>query len=320
MTITISNLFENKPCVCCGQQNLFIKYPIDILYASNISGLDLKDMLIGISECNECGHSYIQPVPQSAFLSAFYDNYMSKAKTGFYKERSSNRAIPEQFQKRYTNWLIILKNMDNNLHSLLDIGAGLGMFLRLAQKYDFAVTGVEPNREAALALTENYNIPVIDSLFEDVKTEQHFDVVTMWDLLEHLAAPRKALLKAHDLLNPDGVLVLEIPARDSLLHDLAKFLYRFSAGRICRPLFLVCGVHHLHYFSENHICKLLHESGYEVEKVFRGETDLSSLYRGQQGKRGLKALAFNISLSLIFRFARVVDRQNKLIIFAQKIT
>ncbi|GAB6194392.1 class I SAM-dependent methyltransferase [Desulfocastanea catecholica] len=320
MITATSKLFEHSPCVCCGQQNHLIRYPIDQEYASNISGIDIKEVKIGITECSHCGHLYIQPVPQTTFLSGFYAGYMSKAKSGFYKERSANIEIPEKFCKKYTHWLLKLREIDINLHSVLDVGAGLGMFLRLAKRHGFEVLGVEPNKEAALALKEKYGISVINSLFEDVETDQRVDVITMWDLLEHLADPAKALLKAHDLLNPNGILILEIPARDSLLHDLSKFLYRFSVGRIRRPLYIVCGVHHLHYFSEKHICNLLRESGYEIEKLFRGETDLHALYRGKRGKRSLQAIVFNITLSVIFWLAKVVGRQNKLVIFAKKIS
>lgn len=312
-----STLFKNQPCICCGKLNSNITYPIDTDYASKISGYDIRTLEIGVTECDNCGHSYIQPTPRSSFLTAFYANYMSKAKNGFYKERSAEN-IPKQFRERYTPWLEKLSSFSSTTKSLLDIGGGLGMFLRLAQERSFEVTGVEPNVEAASALHEKYGIPVINCLFEEVETAQRVDVVTMWDLLEHLVDPRQALLKANDLLNKNGILLLEIPARDSLLHDLAKIVYRFSAGTIRRPLYLTYGVHHLHYFSEQGICKLLKANGFEVKQVYRGETDLNSLYHGQPGRRSVKAAAYNIILNSIFRLARIVGRQNKLIIFSQK--
>jgi 2-polyprenyl-3-methyl-5-hydroxy-6-metoxy-1,4-benzoquinol methylase len=142
----------------------------------------------------------------------------------------------------------------------------------------------------------------------------------MWDLLEHLADPRQAFCRVAELLTPDGYLVLELPGRDSLLHDLAKVLYRFSGNRIRRPLYLVCGIHHLNYFSSAGITSLLEQSGFKVKQVHRGESELQSLYRGCQGDRSAADLVYNAGLTCVFWLARQWGRQNKLIIFAQRVS
>jgi 2-polyprenyl-3-methyl-5-hydroxy-6-metoxy-1,4-benzoquinol methylase len=311
-------MFVACSCPCCGG-NAKTCFPIDSDYASQMSGIPLKHVDIGVAVCSDCTHEYINPVPDERFLKAFYSNYMSSAKSGFYRERSADD-IPLCFRVRYEPWLMILKSLVGERCSLLDVGAGLGMFLRLAREHGFKVQGVEPSLDAAVALQANHHITVINSFFEQVELHDKVDVVSMWDLLEHLANPRYALGKAAGLLNADGILVLEIPARDSLLHDLAKVLYRISAGRIRRPLYLVCGVHHLHYFSQVGISGLLEECGFKVKQVHRGETELESLYRGRQGKRSAAELAYNASLTLIFWLARQLGRQNKLIVFAQRVS
>jgi len=314
-----SDLFVPAPCICCESNGLSVRFPIDLEHASTVSQIDIRDRQIGVAVCDRCGHEFIQPVPSSAFLQAYYSNYMSQAKSGFYQERASE-TIPERFRARYTPWLDILGAMLNGRRRLLDIGAGLGMFLRLAREHAFEVQGVEPNSEAADVLRERYGIKVINNLFEQVEiTGGGWDAISMWDLLEHLADPRSALRKAAALLVPQGVLVLEIPARDSLLHSLAKKLYGVSGGRFCRPLYLVCGLHHLHYFSEQDIFRLLREEGFDVREIHRGETELESLYRGKSGSRGFAAMTFNVALVSVFLLARALKRQNKLIIFAQKI-
>lgn len=64
------------------------------------------------------------------------------------------------------------------------------------------------------------------------------DLITMWDLLEHLADPRNALMKANRILAERGLLVLEIPDRDSHLHDLAKGFYDLLRRRVFQGLCL----------------------------------------------------------------------------------
>ncbi len=283
-----------------------------------LSGIDVGKVGLGVAICPECGHEFIQPVPQPPFLAAYYASYMSKAKSGFYQERAAGD-IPERFRLRYEHWLKVLERSLEGKGRLLDVGAGLGMFLRLAREKGFDVVGVEPNDDAAATLRGRFDIPVVSGLFEDVTLDERVDIVTMWDLLEHLANPREALQKAAGLIREDGIIALEIPARDSLLHDLAKFLFRASRGKIRRPLYLVCGVHHLHYFSEVDITRLLDETGFEIQEIYRGETELASLYHGGSGKRTVLTVVYNMTLVAVFGMARLLRRQNKLIVFARKI-
>ncbi len=304
-------------CVCCGEEIIKPCFPIDKFYASKVSGIDLTGVNVGVSICPQCGHESIQPVPQPAFLTAFYSNYMSKAKSGFYKERSADE-IPAQFRARYGHWLEKIRGIKSG-GKLIDVGSGLGMFLRLAKEYGFIVEGIEPNKEAAEACNSVYGIPVIKSRYEEADISNNADIVTMWDLLEHLSNPREALKKANILLNTRGIIVLEIPVRDSLLHNLAKILYRLSFGKIKRPLFLVCGIHHLNYFSEKDICKMLIECGFSSIETYRGETDLDALYRKPLGGKRIVNHMYNWTITILFYLARLLNKQNKLIIFAEKL-
>lgn len=311
------DLFIPTACVCCGAEAINPTYPIDTDHPSNLSGVDVRRAGLGVAICPDCGHEFIQPVPQAPFLAAYYASYMSKAKSGFYRERAEGD-IPARFRQRYERWLTILERSLGRKARLLDVGAGLGMFLRLAREKGFEVVGVEPNGEAAECLRKNFDIPVVNGLFEDVSLDEQVDIITMWDLLEHLANPRAALRKAAGLIHDKGLLVLEIPARDSLLHYLAKFLYRASNGKIRRPLYLVCGVHHLHYFSEADITRLLDETGFKIQEVHRGETELASLYHGGSGERSVSTVVYNMALVAVFGMARLLRKQNKLIVFARK--
>ncbi len=310
--------FQVASCCCCSSQNFKIIFPIDKAYIENMTNVDMSEINVGVAQCHDCRHEFIAPSPTPVFLSIFYSAYMSEAKSGFYKERVSED-IPVDFRQRYTPWLDIARDLVSKNKQLLDVGAGLGMFLRLASQSGFAVHGVEPNAESAEAIKERLGVEVENSLFENANILKRFNVITMWDLLEHMATPREGLEKANALLNADGVLVLEIPARDSLLHKLAKGLHRLSFGMIRRPLYLVCGIHHLNYFDEKSVRKLLNETGFSVIKVYRGETEINSLLKNGKGLvQRTKCYLYNSTLALVFFVARLVGRKNKLIVFAKK--
>lgn len=310
--------FKNIPCPVCGFERSKYIYPIDKAYASSRSGLDISDVVVNVASCEECGHQFVQPLPQPTFLKAFYSRYIPSARDGFYRSRSQAE-IPVAFRRRYGRWLQRISALHENGRTLLDVGAGFGAFLRLAREFGYDVFGVETNPEAAKETQDLYGIPVYNCILEELDASSQYDVVTMWDLLEHLPDPHVGMSKIHDLLNPDGILVLEIPVRDSLIHWLAKVLYRLSLGRIKRPLFLIYGIHHLQYFSKNSIRSFLAVNGFEVAEQYRTETDVGALCkRPRKGLfNGAGVWAYNAAIRGAFLLGNLLRRENKLLIFAK---
>lgn len=310
------NLDADTHCPLCKNSGHVFLYPIDMGYAEKIYGSSIPEIFT-VVRCSTCKHQYISPIPSPDFLRKFYANYMSEGKNGFYLARNS-ADIPVSFRSYYAPWLMRIQEIIRKPSSaLLDIGCGLGMFLRLARELGFEVRGIEPNKEAVAQLETTYSIHAYNTLLEDYSGQETFDVVTMWDLLEHLPSPQKAINKVWSMLNPAGLIVLDIPIRDSLLHWVAKFLYRSSLGIIKRPLFLICGAHHLQYFSENSIVSFVEKSGFQVLLTNRAETNLDALQ-----KKGicLKNSLFNVSLRSLFGLARLIRKQNKLVLIARKLT
>lgn len=314
-----SKLFQVQWCPICDCSESEVIYPINKAYASSRSGVDVSEVPVGVARCKNCGHQYIQPVPQPEFLRAFYENYLSMAKEGFYRNRVQEEISPS-LRRRYERWLGRIRALGGCGH-LLDVGSGLGTFLRLAREKGFEVSGIEPNDEAANMLQENHDVSVYNCMLEDLETSSKYDVIAMWDLLEHLPDPRAAVGKAHELLNSRGLLVIETPARDSFIHWLVKGAYRVSAGRVRGPLFKVCGVHHLQYFSESSLRGFLIDCGFEVLELYRDQTEVEALYQQRKGNRKaewIRVRSYNYLMQGVFMLARLVGKQNKIIVFARK--
>ena len=311
--VSDSGLFKWSPCPLCNGQNGKHKYPIDKLYATELSGIDITNIDVGVYACARCGHQFIQPIPTSKFLRAYYGSYMIQAKENFYRD-GLQRDIPERFRRTYVKRLQVIKQLLGGTGTLLDIGCGLGMFLRLAKAHGFIASGVEANNEAATRLRSDHGLSVENCLFESFSTNKKFDVVTMWDLLEHLADPVSAIRKAYSLLNPGGILVLETPARDSVAHWVAKLLYRASFKTIKSPLHMTYGMHHLQYFSRRDLSSVISKVGFDVVRMLSGSTDLESLGAGERCSftRQLKGMCFRV----VFAIGRMLDRSNKVIVFA----
>ena len=100
-------------------------------------------------------------------------------------------------------------------HSLLDVGCGYGEFLFLARQKGYSVAGLDFNGNS---LRFAKDILRMDCLYEssldravEATAGRRFDVVTMFEVLEHQANPFHTLRLASDLLRPEGTLCLSVP-------------------------------------------------------------------------------------------------------------
>ena len=123
---------------------------------------------------------------------------------------------------------------------ILDVGCASGLFLACAADAGWEPTGLEPSEalyekaRAALAgrgevlpeILENARLPLV-----------HFDVITMWDVLEHVPDPLSVMARCRSLLKPGGYLFLNVPDLDSV--EARVFRRRW-------PLFMA---EHLNYFN-----------------------------------------------------------------------
>ena len=99
---------------------------------------------------------------------------------------------------------------------LLDVGAAGGAFVLEAREAGFAAQGIEPAPAFARHAREVFGVDVRDGRLEDLAgTDETWDVVTLWHVLEHVPDPVGALRILRDVLAPGGAVVLEVPNVDS---------------------------------------------------------------------------------------------------------
>lgn len=93
---------------------------------------------------------------------------------------------------------------------LLDVGAGTGYFVREAVTQGFDASGVEPAlanpRHVVDGLDQGRNLR---GTFEDLSDPRPFDVITLWDVVEHVEEPYALLGEAYARLNKGGWLIVE---------------------------------------------------------------------------------------------------------------
>ena len=154
---------------------------------------------------------------------------------------------------------------------LLDIGAGLGQFQRLAQQQGIKACGIEPSGPRRRYAAETFGLQLhgetIETSFWQDNYRDFFDVITLWDVIEHVNFPRETLELALNLLKPGGLLLLDTPSRDTFPYRLSQAAYRISGGKLSLflPSFYSAAPYgHKQIFTPAQLNALLAELGLDI--------------------------------------------------------
>jgi len=153
----------------------------------------------------------------------------------------------------------------------LDVGAGLGQFQLLLGTQGADTQGLEPSNIRREYAQEKFGInlhsELIDSDYWQTGFAQHFDLITLWDVIEHVNFPCETLEHAEKLLKPGGLLFLDTPWREVLSYKLSQQLYRLSSGKVSLflPSFYSTAPYgHKQIFTRDQIVGLFENLGLEI--------------------------------------------------------
>lgn len=151
---------------------------------------------------------------------------------------------------------------------LLDVGCGRGVFLDVARAHGLDTTGLEPSPVAASVAAQRH--PVIATPVAAVTPSVgQFDLITLWDVLEHLDDAGASLRSLRSLLSPGGSLVILTPMMGSAYDRLAIVSHRITGGR-ARQLVRMCwSEDHLTRFDPDGLLGVLVEDGFSPVSVRR---------------------------------------------------
>lgn len=224
----------------------------------------MRDRLCGLPgsfalvRCAGCGLLYLSPRPVPTCIHIYYpESYES-----FIKQRTDRLPLWQRYSLRYGLWKrcrLVLRYKRSG--RLLDLGCGTGQFLAEMGRYPgWKLAGVEPNAEAANFACQVLGLNVhLGDLFSAQFPDRHFDVVTMWDVLEHLYEPIAVLQEVGRVLKPDGVLILRTPSLDSWdAHVFGRYWAGLDAPR------------HLAVYSRHTAEELLARAGFTVRDLKTG--------------------------------------------------
>lgn len=148
----------------------------------------------------------------------------------------SLQSNPERLENQIN---AVKRHISINNKKALDIGCGGGLFLSKLKGEGAVVIGIELSDTRAYYAKTKHGLEIIKRTIEDKYWKEHhgdFDIVTLWDVIEHVNYPFATLRSAADMLKSGGVLLIDTPCRDAFYHRFGEFTYRISGGKY--PTFL----------------------------------------------------------------------------------
>lgn len=134
--------------------------------------------------------------------------------------------------------------------NLLDFGCGGGFFMRSARARGWKVFGLEPLPAHAIYARATSGAEVInDILREESYPKDHFDVITAFQVFEHLPDPANILRLLTGFLKPGGLILIEVPNIDTWTVKLLGKRHRHFVSD------------HLYFFSAKTLEKMLRQAG-----------------------------------------------------------
>lgn len=153
----------------------------------------------------------------------------------------------------------------------LDIGAGAGLFTNLLTEAAALVHGIEPQKIFREFALKKFGITLNSKTIEDQHWQQgfagFFDVITLWDVFEHVNFPVETLKQVYNVTKEGGWLFLDTPRRDSVFYKIGEWSYQLSCGSnpfIFESIYSSKPFRHKQIFTLHQLVQLVEKVGFSV--------------------------------------------------------
>ncbi len=229
-------------CIGCGDEKLIKR---------------LKTFEGALAKCTECGLVFRNPRPSYETIKEYYEEDYSNI---FFEEKIKS------FRKGIFNHFFSTSKKGEG--KLLDVGCGYGIFLNVAKDKGWDVYGVELSKDACQFTQKNLGLNVFcGDLKEAYFPKDYFDVVTLWNILDHTTDPSKQLLEIKRILKDNGLLFIRLP--NFLFQEKSRFIGEafdrifFGHTYLSRRI----SVSHLYAFTPSSITNLLERVGFSIFRI-----------------------------------------------------
>lgn len=256
----MNQFLEYRTCPGCGRDDF------EVLFESNMRNFDFREetktvyMIAGGKhgrhvKCRNCHLVYVNPIEKASRINGAY-----------LERRNGDAPIIRGARLTATQSQVGLIRRYGNGTRLLDIGCGEGFFLFNASRAGYMTKGIEISQGAAEYARKEFDLDVEARPFEELWfPADYFDVVTLWQVLEHLPYPLVVLKEIHRILKPGGLLVTSTPNIEGTL------------ARIFRRRWWNLRVLHVNQFTCKTLATILENAGFENNSCVSYKESISLL-------------------------------------------
>ncbi|MDA7637792.1 class I SAM-dependent methyltransferase [Candidatus Pelagibacter sp.] len=213
---------------------------------------------------NQFGFYQISPTPSSEEITHFYAQEFYTGEYKNFNDSSLEVQVKDKefFEARwsdvYNNCIEVNKNIKNE-GSVLDVGCGWAQALLYFKEKGLDCYGFDPAKEAVdYGCKKGLNIKHAGLEGMNVFNNKKFDIVTMFNVLEHLADPVNSINQIKEILNPKGILVIDVPNEFNDFQTAGRDVHGLTDWWVAPP-------NHLNYFSKDSLVNFLETLGFVVK-------------------------------------------------------
>ena len=244
---------EYVACNLCGSRDSKVLYTSTLTEGPDGEGMErLRCTSSGygkhrtIVQCQHCGLVYANPHRQTSAILHDYEEVVDT----LYLEEREGRVLTFRRNLQPLEELM----PPGQGRRLLDVGCYTGVFVEIAQERGWEAWGVEPSHWAAREARRR-GLRVIEGTLDNLRLAgEAFDVITMWDVIEHLTDPLEVLRKSYRLLRKGGLVCVHTINIESPLARLLGHRWPWLMEM------------HLYYFSPRTLGAVLRKAGFTVVK------------------------------------------------------
>jgi len=301
-------MIDRSSCIFCGPSGVKTLFTPEVLGEKTI-----------VYRCSCCGLVFTKSSFEKDGDDPVENSYWaSEEQKNIYLAKNIHDIFSREFEAR----LSAIENLYPSKGKLLDVGCGVGHFLKTAKGRGWSVYGLDISKAASEVAREAYSINVRIGTLENTSYDRAgFDVITLWDVIEHIRNPVENIQEANRLCKMGGVIAMKTPDENSLFKWAARTVYRLLGIRGSYLLKYVYYTPHYFSYTRKTMDLLLEKGGFEAVRYEKDITPLefSKEKIGFHYQKDPKRAFVTALLPLALFLSRILGCGNKMIVYAKKV-
>jgi 2-polyprenyl-3-methyl-5-hydroxy-6-metoxy-1,4-benzoquinol methylase len=212
---------NRRGCVTCSGgaftplwQARFADEPVrsylkECAYATDVV-THLREQTFALVRCDDCGTQFHRAVLTQDWLARLYDAWIDRRQIEIAERRRNQFEHARQLMKHVLRLeSLTRRSCAGRTPRLLDYGCGAGNFVALARLFGWDTVGVDVSAVRGDQATV-WGVDIVERLDDD-RVRPPYDVITLFQVLEHVIEPLPLVRELTERLAPSGILVVEVP-------------------------------------------------------------------------------------------------------------